>query len=122
MVKLVYCMHRRPELSHEAFIERWHVQHAPMLEARREVLKVRGYEQWHTDPSVFAQQIAAARGGPTPFDGLAVVTYDSLDALQSTLADRAARQAGREMIEDERQFIDFARSPVFITNVHEIIK
>lgn len=121
MIKLVYCMHRRPELTHEQFLHRWRNEHAPLLQARREVLAVAGYEQWHGDASAFAQQVAAARGGPAPYDGLAVVTYESIDALQATLADRAARTAGREMIEDEHKFIDLARSPVFITSVERII-
>ena len=33
MIKLVYCMHRRPEYTHEQFLERWHVEHAPLLTA-----------------------------------------------------------------------------------------
>ena len=121
MIKLVYCMHRRPEFTHEQFLQRWHLEHGPLLQARREVLAVSGYEQWHADSSTFAGQVAASRGGPAPFDGLAVVTYESMAALQATLTTREGRQAGREMIEDERKFIDVARSPVFLTTVETLI-
>lgn len=120
MIRLVYCMHRRPEFTHEQFLDRWHVGHAPLLAARREVLRVKGYEQLHTSAEPFAQAVAGARGGPAPFDGLAVVTYESMADMQASLADRDARHAAREMIEDERKFIDLDRSPVFLTTTHRI--
>jgi hypothetical protein len=120
VIKLVYCMHRRPEYTHEQFLERWHVEHAPLLTARRDVLRVKAYEQLHTTTDAFSQAVAAARGGPAPFDGLAVVTYESIADMQASLADRDARRAAREMIEDERKFIDLDRSPVFLTTVNPI--
>jgi uncharacterized protein (TIGR02118 family) len=113
MIKLTFCLVRLPHLSREAFQTYWRTTHAPLVASVRGVLRIRRYVQLHSlDPSVSAD-IRASRDGPAQYDGVAQLWWDSFDDLAATAADPAAREAGRVLLEDERTFINLARSPVW---------
>ena len=48
MVKLVFCVRRRAELSREECQRYWRENHAPLVQRHAEVLRVRRYVQTHT--------------------------------------------------------------------------
>jgi hypothetical protein len=56
------------------------------------------------------------------FDGIAEVWWDSRDALTAPLSRPEGQAAGEELLEDERNFIDLARSSLFLTEEHEIFE
>lgn len=114
MVKLVFCARRLPELSREAFQRHWHETHGPLVRRHAAVLRIRRYVQVHTLDHPMQDFLRASRGGPEPYDGVAELWWDSLEDLAAAQADPAGRQAGRELLEDERRFIDLARSPMFV--------
>jgi EthD domain len=45
MLKLIYCVKRRPELTREEFDRHWIEHHAPLVRAQRELLGIRRYIQ-----------------------------------------------------------------------------
>jgi uncharacterized protein (TIGR02118 family) len=115
MVKLIFCLHRRPELSREAFQAYWRDKHAPLVASFASALGIRRYVQCHTlDESSFAA-MTASRGSLPGYDGVAELWFDS---LEQCLAARGpdARAAGRALLEDERRFIDLSRSPLFFAS------
>ena len=50
MIQLVYCLTRRPHLSREAFLRRWHEVHGPLVREHAAALGIRRYAQVHTLP------------------------------------------------------------------------
>jgi len=58
-------------------------------------------------------------GSPEPYDGVAEVWFDSLDALGST--DPAVQQASADLLADEANFIDLAQSPLWITEENIVV-
>ena len=44
-----------------------------------------------------------------------------MEELQASFDDPDARRAGRELIEDEKRFIDLANSPIFFTEEKVVV-
>jgi uncharacterized protein (TIGR02118 family) len=118
MVKLVYCIRRKPDMSLEAFQERWLQVHGPLVKRLAEVLPMRRYVQSHTIPGEGSDALRASRGAKPAYDGITEVWLDSKDALAPS--SEAALDATRQLFEDEMAFIDFADSALFLTEEHEI--
>ena len=104
MIKLVYCITRRPDLSLEEFSRYWHDVHGPI---GRQIPGLRRLVQSH--PLI-------ASGQRMDFDGLAELWFDDLDALRAaqTSAEWQASSA------DEANFIDPTRTALFLTMEREI--
>ncbi|TMD63908.1 MAG: EthD family reductase [Chloroflexi bacterium] len=106
MIKLVYCITRRPGMSLEEFSRYWRDVHGPI---GRRIPGLRRLVQSHpvSDPD-----------GPSPaaFDGMAELWFDDLAAL------RAARRSPewQASSEDESNFIDHTRTAIFLTVEREI--
>ncbi len=113
MIKLTFCLVRRPELSREAFQDYWFTKHAPLVRKHQTVLGIRRYVQLHSLDPALSADTRASRGGPEQCDGVAQLWWESFESLAKHLANPAATQAGRELLEDERKFIDLARSPLW---------
>lgn len=113
MIKLTFALVRRPELSRAQFQAYWLDHHAPLVASVREALRIRRYVQLHSLPPEASAGIRASRGGPEDYDGVAQLWWDSLEDMAATGDDPAAVEAGRRLLEDERKFIDLARSPLW---------
>jgi hypothetical protein len=96
------------------------MKHAPLVAKNRAALGIRRYVQCHAETIDLNDAIRAGRAAPEMYDGVAELWWDSLDALQSALASPDGQAAGRELLEDERKFIDLARSPLWFGLEHEI--
>ena len=119
MVKLVFCCRRRADMSVEEFQKRWLEVHGPLVRRLREKLPMmQRYVQSHTVGGPVNEMLRRGRGTKEPYDGITEVWFDSLEAMAGEGEDAAA--AGRALIEDEAEFIDLARSAVFVTEEHEI--
>ena len=70
--------------------------------------------------SIATASLAAARGSPTAFDGVAELWWDSLDDRAAARGD-AARAAAAELLADERRFIDLSASPLFLVAEHGVV-
>ena len=121
MIKLVFCLRRQPHLSREEFQRYWRERHAPLVREAAGALGVRRYVQLHTLTSPVNEGLRRGRGGPEEYDGVAELWFDSLDTLAASGATPEGRAAGRRLLEDERRFIDLARSPVWIAEEHEVV-
>ena len=108
MVKLIYCISKKPELSVEEFQSYWCNTHAPIAGA---IPGLRRYVQSHVVPATYAGDRAPG------FDGAAELWFDDMDALRAAMQSPEVRAA----IEDERNFIDHTRVASFITEENVVV-
>jgi uncharacterized protein (TIGR02118 family) len=121
MIKLIFCLRRRAELSREEFQDYWREHHAPLVAEVAPVLRIRKYVQSHSldDPRLIAP--SEARGTTVPgYDGVAELYWDDVTDLTASNA-KDARDAGRRLLDDERKFIDLPNSPLFWVQEHAVI-
>lgn len=121
MLKLLFCLHRLPQLSREAFQRYWRETHAPLVRRHAAALRLRRYVQSHAAGDGLDGALQASRGAPAGYDGVAELWWDSAADLAAATASAAGRAASLELLEDERRFIDLSRSPIFVATEHEII-
>lgn len=123
MVKLTFCLRRLPALSRDEFQRYWRETHAPLVARHAAVLRIRRYVQLHSLPhgDPVNAALRASRGGPDDYDGVAELWWQSLDDLAAATASDAGRKASLELLEDERRFIDLARSPLWLGHENAVI-
>lgn len=121
MVKLVFCVRRLPHLSREEFQTYWRERHAPLVREAAATLAIRRYVQVHTLDSPLNERLRSGRGAPEEYDGVAELWFDSVEALAAAGGTPDGRAAGRRLAEDERRFIDLARSPLWLAHDHEVV-
>jgi uncharacterized protein (TIGR02118 family) len=121
MIKIVFCLRRRPDLSRDEFQAYWRTTHAPLVESHAAALGIRRYVQVHSIDDAISTGVAGPRHSPEPFDGVAELWLDSLEALTAAGSTEAGRAAASALLEDERRFIDLARSPLFLAEEHVVI-
>lgn len=116
MIKLTFCLRRRPDLSVEEFHRYWREEHGPLVAARAEALGIRKYQQVHTldQPELHAALQRRNGGAPEPFDGIAEVWVDDVDGFRNGSNSPQSRQAARDLLEDEANFIDLPNSPMWL--------
>ena len=113
MIKLTFCLVRLPTLTREAFQDYWFIKHAPLVARHRDVLRIQRYVQLHSFDPALSADTRNSRGGPEQYDGVAELWWTSFEDLAANAANPDATAAGRELLEDERKFIDLARSPLW---------
>jgi len=113
MIKLTFCLVRKPGLTREAFQRYWRETHGPLVASVAEALQIRRYVQLHSLPAEASAALRASRDGPEGYDGVAELWFDSLEALAANGRRPEAQAASALLLEDERRFIDLARSPLW---------
>ena len=121
MVKLVFCLTRLPHLSRDDFQRHWRERHAPLVREAAPALAIRRYVQVHTLASPLNERFRAGRGAPEEYDGVAELWFDSIEALVAASRTPEGRAAGKRLLEDEKRFIDVARSPLWLAEEHEVV-
>jgi uncharacterized protein (TIGR02118 family) len=121
VLKLVFCLRRLPALSREEFQRYWWETHGPLVRRHAAALRIRRYVQTHALDDPVQETLRATRGGPEAYDGVAELWWDSRGDLDAALAEPAAQRAAAELLEDERRFIDLARSPLFVTRERPVV-
>lgn len=101
MVKLIYCITKKPGMPVEEFQRYWRDVHAPIAAA---IPGLRRYVQCHVVPELYDRQ-------QPPFDGAAELWFDDLDAMRAAMGSPEVKAA----MEDEKNFIDHTRVASFVT-------
>jgi uncharacterized protein (TIGR02118 family) len=121
VVKLVFCVRRLPQLSRAEFQRYWRAQHGPLVRSHATALRIRRYVQLHTLDTPLNAALAASRGAPEEYDGIAELWWESIADLSAAIQSPEGRVAGDALLEDERRFIDLARSPLWLAEEHQVI-
>ncbi|MGA9511426.1 MAG: EthD domain-containing protein [Candidatus Sulfotelmatobacter sp.] len=108
MIKLVYCITKKPGLTDEEFFDYWENIHGP-IGAR--IPHLRGLTQSHRIPIL-------GDGRPPDFDGMAELWFDNLNAL---LAARKSPE-WKASTDDEANFIDLNKVAYFISQERTILQ
>ena len=117
MIKITFCLTRKPGLSREEFQDYWFNKHAPLVKSHREALRIARYVQMHTGDYEMTDIVRAARAdgklenAPDIYDGVAQLWWNSLEDLMTDTPE--AQAAGIALLQDEAKFIDFSRSPLW---------
>jgi uncharacterized protein (TIGR02118 family) len=106
VIKLVYCITRRADLSFEEFSRYWHDVHGPI---GRRIPGLRRLVQSHLVPHP-----AGIR--PADFDGMAELWFDDLGALDAAMGSAEWHTSSA----DEAHFIEPGRTAFFLTEEREI--
>lgn len=114
MLKMIFVIRRLPHLSPEAFHRYWGEKHGPLAQRNLPALRVRRYVQTHTIDTPFNEVLRESRGGGEPYDGVVELWWDSVEDLEAAFSTPEGAQASQELLEDERQFIDLARSSMWL--------
>lgn len=122
MITLSFCLRRRPGLPEEEFHRYWREVHGPLVQRHASALRIQRYVQHHHVAHVVGEASATARDAPEPFDGIAELTWASVEDLAEAATTTAGVDATRELLADEARFIDFARSPIWLNDSHVVIE
>ena len=115
MIKFVFTIRRRPDMSREEFQRYWYESHGALIKRHAETLRIRRYVQTHARDTGLDEMLADSRGSEARYyDGVAELWWDSLEDLMAAFSTEAAQAAALELLEDERRFIDLPKSPMWL--------
>ena len=116
MIRLNFALRRQSKLSLAAFQEYWRETHGPLVAGVARKLHFRRYMQSHAvEDSLYDGLRTARTGMHEPFDGIASVWWDTREDLVAALTSKEGQQAAALLLEDEKRFIDLARSPLWLS-------
>ena len=121
MIKLVYIVKKRADISEKDFHEYWLKTHGPLVRSFAKSMRAKKYVQSHTLYEDAGKQIRGTRPGMTEtYDGITEVWWDSIEDFSGGGAVQERAEAARALLDDESKFIDFEHSSIFLTEEHEI--
>jgi len=120
MIKLVYCLRRRADITTEHFYHYWRTTHADKVRSIAQQIGAVRYIQSHTIEPDLNESLLESRGLAPAYDGITEVWWESAQVLRAALATRTGAGAMQLLLEDESTFIDFSQSRVFMTREIEI--
>lgn len=120
MIKLVYCVTRKPGLSRDDFIKTWLHDHGPLVKQYAKAIRAVRYVQSHTMITPINDALQESRGCEPPYDGITEVWWNSLAELEAGLATEEGQVAHLALRDDEARFIDLSRSRVFMSEENPI--
>ena len=121
MIKLVFCLRRLPHLSLAEFQRYWLEQHGPLVRRHAATLRIKRYVQVHTLDSPVNEAIRRSRDSGDPYDGVAELWWDGVEDLAAGSGTPEGQEAARELLEDERKFVDLRRSALWVGEEHPIV-
>jgi uncharacterized protein (TIGR02118 family) len=120
MIKLVYFLRKRAEISSEELYRYWLNDHGPLVRKFAAAIQATKYVQSHTIAPEMNQVFQESRGLAEPYDGITEVWWQDLASLKAGMESEAGRKAHQALMEDEAKFVDFSQTRVFMTEEHTI--
>jgi len=123
VIKLTFAVRRRSDIDPADFHRYWRDQHGPLVRSFQSALGIRRYVQTHRmdTATAFNEALRSVRRALEPFDGVAELWWDDLDALVAAATSPEGSAAGETLLEDEATFIDLERSSLWLGEEIEII-
>jgi uncharacterized protein (TIGR02118 family) len=121
VIKLTFAVRRRTDIDPAEFHSYWRDQHGPLVRSLRPALGIRRYVQTHRLETPLNDVLRASRSALEPFDGVAELWWDDIDALVAATSSPDGSAAARTLLEDEARFIDLEHSALWLGEEIEII-
>lgn len=122
MIDVVMCIRRHPDVTPEEFHRYWREEHGELVKRSAATIGAVRYVQHHTIDTGLEEIVQSARGArPDRFDGIAVVTFESLDDMATRGAEPEALAVAEVLAQDEAGFIDHANSLIWFTEHHDVL-
>lgn len=122
MLKIIFCLKRKPNISREEFRAYWSGPHAELIREHASAMGIRRNVHNYAITTPLDGPIRERRGAePDDYDGVAESWFDSLEALVAASTSEAGRKAARRIAEDEARFVDFSRSRVFFVDENVVV-
>jgi uncharacterized protein (TIGR02118 family) len=120
MIKFVYCVRRRADITPQAFRQYWLEKHGPLVKKCAEAMRARRYVQSHTLDTPLNAMARQARGTREAYDGLTELWWDKVEDLVAAWQTAEGKRANQMLAEDEARFCDLPNCSVFFTEEHTI--
>lgn len=114
MYKLIYCIRKRDDISHEEFYEYWRGNHAQLFMKVAADLGAVRYIQSHTTLDDINRGFVEGRGFLPPYDGVTEIWFDDVPDFETNTETLAM------LAEDEEKIADPSGCCVFMTEEHVI--
>src|SRR6266481_4632663 len=102
MIKLVYIVRKRADISEKDFHEYWLKTHGPLVRGFAKSMRAKKYVQSHTVHEDAGKQIRNTRPKMNDtYDGITEVWWDSLEDFSGSGAVKDSAEAARALLEDE---------------------
>ena len=122
MIKIVYALYRRPNLSRKQFVDHWRNVHGRMVVDNKDVLRLCRYVQTEPIEHEYSELIQKLRTHQTRLpDGLAELCWANDEDFRWAFTDPEARRVQRSLREDEQTFLDTATGQIWIGTEHRMI-
>ncbi len=116
MITIAFALRRRADVDEAEFHRYWRDEHGPLVVSHQTALGITRYLQLHSLDPAMSEALRASRDcEPTQYDGIALVSFDSLDSLVAATSSPDGQAAGAALLDDERRFIDLERSVIWLT-------
>jgi hypothetical protein len=92
-----------------------------LVRSLQPTLGIRRYVQTHRMETSLNDVLRASRGALEPYDGVAELWWDDLDALVAATSAPEGSAAAQTLLEDEARFIDLEHSALWLGQEIEII-
>lgn len=122
VVKLVFCLRKRPDLSDDEFHRYWLEEHGNLVRKLAPSLKIQRYVQSHTVRPELNDSIRQIRGMEKPHDGIAELWWNSMDDYREAYGSEEGREADAALKADEEKFIDLASSTLWFCEEHTLFE
>lgn len=123
MIKINYLMRRKPHLSLEEFQFYWSEKHPKAApEDAFSTLGIKRYVQvlpLETDARNLV--IGPRTGLAEPFDGIAELWVESMEALERDWSTEKAKEYIEIFFKDEQNFIDWTRSTILVSKEYIVM-
>jgi uncharacterized protein (TIGR02118 family) len=125
MIKFVYCIRKRADLTDEEFRNFWRDTHAPFIRSIAKTLRATKYIQSYTLNTSVNAEIVKSRGlDSPPYDGITEIWWESMEDFLAAVSTPEGQEAARQYITDpkvgEVNFVDFSQSRAFLTEEHTV--
>ncbi|MBD2102568.1 EthD domain-containing protein [Leptolyngbya sp. FACHB-261] len=122
MVKLVYCIRKRSDLTSEEFYHYWQHKHGALIRSLAQKIRAQKYIQSHTLDTPINQVLVQSRGlDPTPpYDGVTEIWWESMEEFLAGVNSPEGMEAAQQYIADEANFVDFSQSRALLAEEHTI--
>ena len=107
MIKLVYCITKKPDMSDEQFFDYWKNIHGPLG------AKIPGLRRLVQSRRLMIPQDKYQ----STFDGMAELWFDSIEAMLSARLSPEWKKSS----DDEANFIDARRTAYFVSDEHVVL-